>query len=76
MIFLLKTSIILDGIYFYAGDNALKLIEIPLEMIPRNVTVKISQSGSSYEIHVISYSDETINEIDIIEILLSNGFIK
>jgi hypothetical protein len=61
---------------FYAGNNALKLIEIPPDMIPRNVTVKISQSGSSYELHVISYSDEAINEIDIPEILLSNGFIE
>lgn len=54
----------------YAGTNAKKYIEIPLELLPPNVSVDVSQTGSIYVIHFVSYGDgEALNQIDILELL-------
>ena len=54
----------------YGGNNARKQIEIPLGLLPPNVTVNVFQAGSQYVIHFVSYGEvETLNQIDIIDLL-------
>ncbi len=44
----------------YGGNNATKQIEIPMELLPTNVSVNVFQSGTRYVIHFIGYGDGEI----------------
>lgn len=62
--------------FIYAGNNAIKLIDIPHESIPSNITVNVQQARNDYMLHVISFADpDTINQFNIRDILLSGLFI-
>lgn len=50
----------------YGGNNAVKQIEIPYELLPANVCVDVFQAGAVYLIHFIAYGDaETLNQINV-----------
>lgn len=54
----------------YGGNNAVKQIEIPTDLLPPNTAVNVFQSGARYVIHFVSYGEaETLNQINIIELL-------
>ena len=54
----------------YGGNNAIKQIEIPLELLPPNVTVNVFQAGSQYVIHFVSYGgSEPLQQINILDLL-------
>lgn len=54
----------------YGGNNARKQIEIPLELLPPNVTVNVFQAGSQYVIHFVSYGgSEPLQQINILDLL-------
>ena len=61
----------------YAGDNALRKIELPPELIPENTTVNIQQNGSFYLIHAVSTTEKAddVPFNGMWEILTENGFI-
>ena len=61
----------------YCGDNAIKKIEGIEKEFPSNVAVSVSQSGSSYSIHLMTFSDDVskFNGINMQEILQENGYI-
>lgn len=44
----------------YCGSNANKQIVIPSGALPHNVTVNISQSGSSYMLHFIGFGETNV----------------
>ena len=61
----------------YVGNNAIKLIDIPQEKIPSNVTINVQQARAYYQIHVISFADpDPSNKVDVRDILLSEKLIK
>jgi len=41
----------------YGGNSATKQIEIPLDLLPPNVSANVFQSGTMYVIHFVSYGD-------------------
>ena len=50
----------------YGGNNAIKQIEIPYDLLPTNVSVNVFQAGASYVIHFVAYGEaETLNQIDV-----------
>lgn len=54
----------------YGGNNAIKQIEIPMELLPSNVSVNIFQAGTVYVLHFVTYgSAETLNQINISHLL-------
>lgn len=58
----------------YSGNNAIKRIEIPAQLLPANVTVNIHQAGSAYILHFITYGKgEELNAINAYELLLQAG---
>lgn len=59
----------------FCGNNAIKLINIPSEMIPDGVILTVHQVGSFYSIHATSYSDKQINSLHISDILKELGCI-
>ena len=59
----------------YCGNNALKLIEFPQASIPQNVTVTIHQVGSFYTVHVISFDEDQLNNLDVFTTMQELGCI-
>ncbi len=61
----------------YAGNNAIKLIEIPQEALPSNVTVNVHQAGALFVIHLVYYGEDvdTLN-INFPETLKQAGCIS
>ena len=56
--------------HVYGGNNAIKQIEIPLDLLPPNVTVNVFQAGSQYVIHFVSYGgSEPLQQINILDLL-------
>ena len=54
----------------YVGKNAIKQIEIPLDLLPPNVSVNVFQAGTVYVIHFTSYGEaDTLNQIRILDLL-------
>lgn len=54
----------------YAGRNAKKQIEIPLDLLPPNVSANVFQAGDVYVIHFVSYGEmDTLNTIDVMDLL-------
>ena len=54
----------------YAGRNAVRQIEIPLELLPPNVAVNVFQAGPCYVLHFVSYGEEdALDRIDITALL-------
>ena len=41
----------------YGGNNAAKQIEIPMDLLPPNVSVNVYQSGTMYVIHFVGYGN-------------------
>jgi hypothetical protein len=61
----------------YGGNNATKQIEIPMDLIPPNVSVNVFQAGSVYVIHFVSYGDaDSLNQIDMIDLLKQTDCIQ
>lgn len=57
----------------YGGNNAIKQIEIPIDLLPPNVTVNVFQAGSQYVIHFVSYGgSEPLQQINILDLLNEN----
>ena len=62
--------------HVYAGNNALKLIDIPQDQIPHNLTMDIQQNGKSYVIHIITTAETSdYPGFDIYGLLKDNGCI-
>lgn len=54
----------------YGGNNASEQIEIPMELLPSNVSVNIFQSGNTYVIHFVGYgNNETLEQFYFTDIL-------
>jgi hypothetical protein len=61
----------------YGGNNATKQIEIPMDLIPPNVSVNVFQAGAVYVIHFVSYGDaDSLNQIDMIDLLKQTDCIQ
>lgn len=61
----------------YCGNNAVRKINDLSEIIPNNCTAYVEQHGSSYLIHLMSYSgSEEYNRINLYGYLLGNGYIE
>ena len=61
----------------YAGNNAVRQIEIPPELLPPNVAVSIHQAGSCFVLHFVSFGDpEILNQMDITALLTETNSIS
>lgn len=61
----------------YVGNNASKQIEIPMELLPTNVSVNVFQSGTMYVIHFIGYGgNEIFDQFYFDDLLEQSNFIQ
>lgn len=60
----------------YCGNNAVKQISIPPDMLPDNLTVNIQQCGSFYILHFITFGDSESTRFDPNELLMAEGCIQ
>lgn len=61
----------------YAGNDAIAQIEIPVELLPPNVSVSVFQAGSVYVLHFVTYGDpKVLNEVHFIDLLKQAGCIQ
>lgn len=61
----------------YGGNDAIKLVDIPAEQLPPNVTVNVFQSGTMYVIHFTSCgAADTLNQVDAFNLLEQIGCIQ
>lgn len=62
----------------YVGNNAKKLIEIPFELLPSNVSVDVFQAEAVYVIHLLSYDIEpdTLNKFHMMDLLRQTDSIQ
>ncbi len=61
----------------YVGKNAIKQIEIPLDLLPPNVSANVFQAGPVYVIHFVSYGEaDALNGIDIFDLLRQTDCIQ
>ena len=61
--------------YLYIGNNAVAPIVLAEEDIPGDVFVKVNQQGENYWIHVVSDNSDALNQLQIIQLLESKGYI-
>lgn len=58
----------------YCGNNATRQIVIPEGTLPHNVTVNISQAGSSYMLHFIGHGEaDVLSQVKLVELLTAAG---
>ena len=68
--------------WFFHGNNARELIEIPADQLPPNVTFSLRQDGTSYVLHFMSVLSSPFNSNDVLDIdsvyamLIYNDFIE
>lgn len=62
----------------YGGNNAIKRIDLPSELLPPNVTLSIHQAGASYVLHFIYFGEDntTFNDFDVEALLLQTNSIE
>ena len=61
--------------YLYIGNNAIAPIVLNEADIPGDVLVKVNQQGENYWIHVISDNSDALNQLQIMQLLQSKGFV-
>ncbi len=76
-----EAKLITESHKVYSGNDAVKLIEIPKQMLPSNIAVEVRQAGSAYVLHLITYlstaeETEQWNELDILTKLEEAGYIR
>jgi len=62
--------------HVYTGENAVKKIDIPNDVIPKNSVISISQSNENYVIHRIMNSQGGLIEFDLIDYLREYEYIE
>ena len=62
--------------YLYTGTDAKELIQLDATDIPGDVYVAVSQHGVNYWIHAVSDNVDAINQLNMMELLKSKGFIE
>lgn len=61
----------------FTGNDARKIIELPLEKLPPNVTVHIQQMHTAYVLHFISYGEKSaLNGLDWYALLQETGSVS
>ena len=64
-----------ETIILYYGVNAVKKLELPLELFPPGTSVHIQQSNNSYFIHLISFENQERVEFDLYQWMLDEGLV-
>lgn len=60
----------------YSGANAVRRIEIPVDAVPKNMTVNIEQANNVYVIHVLYFAEkETPVTFDVMDYIRQQGMI-
>ena len=62
--------------YLYTGADAKAFIELDYRDIPGDVYVEVNQHGAHYWIHVVSDNVDAINQLELIELLRTKGYIE
>lgn len=64
--------------HMIGGNNAIRVIELPKELLPPNVIAKVFQKGRSYVVHLVSYGEDAgiLNEVHLVELLEQQGCIR
>ncbi len=61
--------------YLYTGADAKAFIQLDAADIPGDVYVEVNQNGPNYWIHVVSDDSNAINQLNLMELLKTKGFI-